>query len=190
MSKVCVSVILAVCVCLCWAMFWGALMLSPDRAFDTPRVSVGMMGPGVECRWSEREPQRYWPLVFAYFFCLPFPCSLLSHSSPSCLCSVFHASCGLISKFRLFFIAFFYFLPLSSSLSEQGERCSFSIQMWHYFLSALRSDLWSTVSPSLAQQTLAQVLAQTLELLLQRYSRAQPSYKRHPQIRYQTASHP
>ncbi|XP_060762922.1 uncharacterized protein KIAA0825 homolog [Neoarius graeffei] len=65
----------------------------------------------------------------------------------------------------------------------EGERCSFSIQMWHYFLSALRSDLWSTVSPLLAKQTLAQVLAQTLELLLQRYSRAQPSYKRHPQIR-------
>ncbi|XP_060740365.1 uncharacterized protein KIAA0825 homolog [Tachysurus vachellii] len=65
----------------------------------------------------------------------------------------------------------------------EGERCSFSIQMWHYFLSALRSDLWSTVSPLLAQQTLAQVLAQTLELLLQRYSRARPSYKRHSQIR-------
>ncbi|XP_026787076.3 uncharacterized protein KIAA0825 homolog isoform X1 [Pangasianodon hypophthalmus] len=65
----------------------------------------------------------------------------------------------------------------------EGERCSFSIQMWHYFLSALRSDLWSTVSPLLAQQTLVQVLAQTLELLLQRYSRAQPSFKRHPQIR-------
>ncbi|KAI5613259.1 hypothetical protein C0J50_11619 [Silurus asotus] len=65
----------------------------------------------------------------------------------------------------------------------EGERCSFSIQMWHYFLLALRSDLWSAVSPLLARQTLAQVLAQTLELLLQRYSRAQPSYKRHPQIR-------
>ncbi|KAG9261881.1 hypothetical protein AMEX_G25492 [Astyanax mexicanus] len=65
----------------------------------------------------------------------------------------------------------------------EGERCSFSIQMWHYFLSGLRSDLWGSVSPALAQQTLAQVLAQTLELLLQRYSRAQPSYKRLPQIR-------
>ncbi|XP_066511134.1 uncharacterized protein KIAA0825-like isoform X2 [Hoplias malabaricus] len=65
----------------------------------------------------------------------------------------------------------------------EGERCSFSIQMWHYFLSGLRSDLWGSVSPALAQQTLSQVLAQTLELLLQRYSRAQPSYKRMPQIR-------
>ncbi|XP_072520951.1 uncharacterized protein KIAA0825 homolog isoform X2 [Salminus brasiliensis] len=65
----------------------------------------------------------------------------------------------------------------------EGERCSFSIQMWHYFLSGLRSDLWGSVSPALAQQTLAQVLAQMLELLLQRYSRAQASYKRLPQIR-------
>lgn len=170
-------------------------MLSPDQAFDTPCVSAGMKGPGVACRWSEREPQRYRPLAFAYYYffffsCFHFPCSLLSHSSSSSLRSVFHASCSLISKLRLFYIAFL-FPPLSpSSLSEQGERCSFSIQMWHYFLSALRSDLWSTVSPLLAKQTLAQVLAQTLELLLQRYSRAQPSYKRHPQIRYQTASHP
>lgn len=54
-------------------------MLSPDQAFDTPCVSMGMKGPGVECRWSEREPQRYWPLVFAYF--LSFLNSLLSHSS-------------------------------------------------------------------------------------------------------------
>lgn len=85
-------------------------MLSPDQAFDTPCVSMGMKGPGVECRWSEREPQRYWPLVFAYF--LSFLNSLLSHSSPSSLYSVFHASCSLISKFRLFFIAFL-FPPLS-----------------------------------------------------------------------------
>lgn len=91
-------------------------MLSPDQAFDTPCVSAGMKGPGVACRWSEREPQRYWPLAFAYFFkkfsCFPFPCSLLSHSSSSGLCSVFHASCSLISKLRLFFIAFLF--PLLS----------------------------------------------------------------------------
>lgn len=166
-------------------------MLSPDQAFDMPCVSVGMNGPGVECRWSEREPQRYWPLVFAYIFSV-FPSPVLFFLTHPL--QVFAQSSMLpvvlISKFRLFFIAFFISSPFSSSLSEQGERCSFSIQMWHYFLSALRNDLWSTVSPLLAQQTLAQVLAQTLELLLQRYSRARPSYKRHSQIRYQTASHP
>ncbi|KAL1274734.1 hypothetical protein QQF64_027548, partial [Cirrhinus molitorella] len=65
----------------------------------------------------------------------------------------------------------------------EGERCSFSIQMWHYFLTGLRSDLWGTVAPAQARQTLAQVLCETLEVLVQRYSRARPSYKRVSQIR-------
>uniref|UniRef100_A0A671KD88 KIAA0825 n=1 Tax=Sinocyclocheilus anshuiensis TaxID=1608454 RepID=A0A671KD88_9TELE len=65
----------------------------------------------------------------------------------------------------------------------EGERCSFSIQMWHYFLTGLRSDLWGTVAPLQARQTLAQVLCETLEVLVQRYSRARPSYKRLSQIR-------
>ncbi|KTG04025.1 hypothetical protein cypCar_00005206 [Cyprinus carpio] len=66
----------------------------------------------------------------------------------------------------------------------EGERCSFSIQMWHYFLTGLRSDLWGTVAPLQARKTLAQVLCETLEVLVQRYSRARPSYKRLSQIRY------
>ncbi|XP_035234779.1 uncharacterized protein KIAA0825 homolog isoform X2 [Anguilla anguilla] len=65
----------------------------------------------------------------------------------------------------------------------EGERCSFSIQMWHYFLSGLRSDLWALLPPGLAQDILAQVLSQTLEVLVHRYSRACPSYKRTQQIR-------
>uniref|UniRef100_A0A9J7WVJ0 KIAA0825 n=1 Tax=Cyprinus carpio carpio TaxID=630221 RepID=A0A9J7WVJ0_CYPCA len=65
----------------------------------------------------------------------------------------------------------------------EGERCSFSIQMWHYFLTGLRSDLWGSVAPAQARQTLAQVLCETLEVLVQRYSRARPSYKRLSQIR-------
>ncbi|XP_056314448.1 uncharacterized protein KIAA0825 homolog [Danio aesculapii] len=65
----------------------------------------------------------------------------------------------------------------------EGERCSFSIQMWQYFLRGLRSDLWGSVGPVQARQTLAQVLCETLELLVQRYSRARPSYKRLSQIR-------
>lgn len=67
----------------------------------------------------------------------------------------------------------------------QGERCSFSIQMWFYFLTGLRSDLWGAVGPVQARQTLAQVLCETLQVLVQRYSRARASYKRLPQIRYQ-----
>ncbi|KAG9354333.1 hypothetical protein JZ751_001038 [Albula glossodonta] len=65
----------------------------------------------------------------------------------------------------------------------EGERCSFSIQMWHYFLSGLRSDLWAVLPSGLAQEVLAQVLSQTLELLVQRYSQACPSYNRTQQMR-------
>ncbi|RXN21213.1 putative protein KIAA0825-like [Labeo rohita] len=50
----------------------------------------------------------------------------------------------------------------------EGERCSFSIQMWNYFLTGLRSDLWGAVAPTQARQTLAQVLCETLEVLVQR----------------------
>ncbi|CAL8346834.1 unnamed protein product [Lota lota] len=65
----------------------------------------------------------------------------------------------------------------------EGEHCSFSLQMWFYFLCGLRSDLWAVLPASLARGVLAQVLGETLQLLVQRYSSARPSYKRHPQIR-------
>ncbi|XP_035496073.2 uncharacterized protein KIAA0825 homolog isoform X5 [Scophthalmus maximus] len=65
----------------------------------------------------------------------------------------------------------------------EGERCSFSVQMWFYFLCGLRSDLWAVLSAELAKEVLGQVLSQTLLLLVQRYARARPSYKRHLQIR-------
>ncbi|XP_019750172.1 uncharacterized protein KIAA0825 homolog [Hippocampus comes] len=65
----------------------------------------------------------------------------------------------------------------------EGERCSFSVQMWFYFLCGLRSDLWAVLPPQLAKELLGQVLSDTLQVLVQRYARAQPSYKRHLQIR-------
>ncbi|XP_054989931.1 uncharacterized protein KIAA0825 homolog [Sorex araneus] len=65
----------------------------------------------------------------------------------------------------------------------EGERCSFSLQMWHYFLSALRHDLWTIVPPKLAQEILAEVLEKTLGFLASRYTRAQPRCERTPQIR-------
>ncbi|XP_012500205.1 PREDICTED: uncharacterized protein KIAA0825 homolog [Propithecus coquereli] len=65
----------------------------------------------------------------------------------------------------------------------EGERCSFSIQMWHYFCSALHHDLWTILSSKLAQEILAEVLEKSLGLLASRYARAHPSYKRTPQIR-------
>ncbi|XP_038560256.1 uncharacterized protein KIAA0825 homolog [Micropterus salmoides] len=65
----------------------------------------------------------------------------------------------------------------------EGERCSFSVQMWFYFLCGLRSDLWAVLPAELAKEVLGQVLSETLQLLVQRYARARPSYKRHLQIR-------
>lgn len=73
--------------------------------------------------------------------------------------------------------SFHRFLP-------QGERCSFSVQMWFYFLCGLRSDLWAVLPPDLAKEVLGQVLSETLQLLVRRYAWARPSYKRHLQIRY------
>ncbi|KAM9693421.1 uncharacterized protein KIAA0825 homolog [Trichechus inunguis] len=65
----------------------------------------------------------------------------------------------------------------------EGERCSFSLQMWHYFCWALHHDLWTILPPKLAQEILAEVLEKSLGLLASRYARAHPSYKRTSQIR-------
>ncbi|XP_069555977.1 uncharacterized protein KIAA0825 homolog [Brachyistius frenatus] len=65
----------------------------------------------------------------------------------------------------------------------EGERCSFSVQMWFYFLCGLRSDLWAVLPAELAKEMLGQVLSETLQLLVQRYARVRASYKRHQQIR-------
>ncbi|CAG5922288.1 unnamed protein product [Menidia menidia] len=65
----------------------------------------------------------------------------------------------------------------------EGERCSFSLQMWFYFLCGLRSDLWAVLPAEFAKDVLGQVLSETLQLLVQRYARARASYKRHLQIR-------
>ncbi|XP_062455037.1 uncharacterized protein KIAA0825 homolog isoform X1 [Rhea pennata] len=70
----------------------------------------------------------------------------------------------------------------------EGERCSFSVQMWHYFCCALQHDLWTILPPKLAQEILTEVLEKSLALLSSRYSQASPSYKRTPQIRFDIAA--
>ncbi|XP_075693337.1 uncharacterized protein KIAA0825 homolog isoform X2 [Rhinoderma darwinii] len=65
----------------------------------------------------------------------------------------------------------------------EGERCSFSIQMWHYFCSGLRHDLWTIVPPFHGHKIFSEVLEQTLALLTYRYSQVHPNYKRASQIR-------
>uniref|UniRef100_UPI00398F4AFE uncharacterized protein KIAA0825 homolog n=1 Tax=Pristiophorus japonicus TaxID=55135 RepID=UPI00398F4AFE len=65
----------------------------------------------------------------------------------------------------------------------EGERCSFSIQMWHYHCCALRYDLWSVLPSRLAQELLAEVLSESLTILTCRYSQSCPTYNRTAQIR-------
>ncbi|XP_047448436.1 uncharacterized protein KIAA0825 homolog isoform X2 [Mugil cephalus] len=65
----------------------------------------------------------------------------------------------------------------------EGERCSFSLQMWFYFLCGLRSDMWAVLPAEPAKEVLGQVLSETLQQLVQRYAGARASYKRHLQIR-------
>ncbi|XP_029417596.1 uncharacterized protein KIAA0825 homolog isoform X2 [Nannospalax galili] len=65
----------------------------------------------------------------------------------------------------------------------EGERCSFSLQMWHYFYWALHHDLWTILPPKLAQEILAEVLEKSLHLLASRYAGAHPSFKRTAQLR-------
>ncbi|XP_057646182.1 uncharacterized protein KIAA0825 homolog [Chionomys nivalis] len=65
----------------------------------------------------------------------------------------------------------------------EGERCSFSVQMWHYFSWALHHDLWTILPAQLAQEMLAGVLEKSLCLLASRYAQACPSPKRTAQIR-------
>uniref|UniRef100_A0A803XNC3 KIAA0825 n=1 Tax=Meleagris gallopavo TaxID=9103 RepID=A0A803XNC3_MELGA len=70
----------------------------------------------------------------------------------------------------------------------EGERCSFSVQMWHYFCCSLHHDLWTILPPKLAKEILTDVLEQSLDVLSSRYSQACPSYKRTPQIRIDIAA--
>ncbi|XP_064295527.1 uncharacterized protein KIAA0825 homolog isoform X2 [Phalacrocorax carbo] len=70
----------------------------------------------------------------------------------------------------------------------EGERCSFSVQMWHYFCCALHHDLWTILPPKTAQEILTDVLEESLSMLSSRYCQACPSYKRTPQIRIDIAA--
>ncbi|XP_027564549.1 uncharacterized protein KIAA0825 homolog isoform X5 [Neopelma chrysocephalum] len=70
----------------------------------------------------------------------------------------------------------------------EGERCSFSVQMWHYFCCAIRHDLWNILPPKTAQEILTDILEQSLDILSSRYCQVHPSYKRTPQIRIDIAA--
>ncbi|XP_071794949.1 uncharacterized protein KIAA0825-like [Asterias amurensis] len=65
----------------------------------------------------------------------------------------------------------------------EDERCSFSIQMWHLHLDALRRDLFILCPPAQAQEIFGEVMNESLSVLAQRYNRAKPTYKRTRQYR-------
>lgn len=67
--------------------------------------------------------------------------------------------------------------------SIQGERCSFTIQMWTYHLKGLRYDLWQVFAYDVAAKLLGAVLAEGLIILSQRYSSVKPSMRRLPQMK-------
>ncbi|GFO36917.1 hypothetical protein PoB_006342200 [Plakobranchus ocellatus] len=66
----------------------------------------------------------------------------------------------------------------------EDERCSFSVQMWNFHLRGIRNDMWDILSPKLAQSLFSSVLQDSLLMLMQRYSRVKPSYRRSKLLRY------
>ena len=71
----------------------------------------------------------------------------------------------------------------------QGEKCSISIQMWHYHLRGLHDDLWRVGSGGnsggeVMVRILADVIADTTSFLEQRYCRVCLSYSRTKQFKW------
>lgn len=60
----------------------------------------------------------------------------------------------------------------------EGERGSFVIQMWWFYMQGTRQDLWNTVPPKTAQRVLAGMINETLTILASRYNQAEPSVAR------------
>ncbi|BFZ00995.1 hypothetical protein BsWGS_04035 [Bradybaena similaris] len=67
---------------------------------------------------------------------------------------------------------------------HEDERCSFSIQMWNFYLRGMQSDMWMLLPPRRAQTLFSSLLQDSLLLLMQRYSRTKPSFRRIKQFRY------
>lgn len=179
-----VSVYVCISVCLLWCVLqFGTLKQSKIPVGEETQVqSAG--GVTTETSWCWQTC-----LCLSLFFSFMFSLSL-----------------SLLFLFLYFYLPLLLFLSVFASLSisisqhificnpptppfpvhhflPQGERCSFSLQMWFYFLCGLRSDLWAILPADLAKEMLGQVLSETLQLLVQRYAVARPSYKRHLQIR-------
>ena len=69
---------------------------------------------------------------------------------------------------------------------SQGERGSYTVQMWHYHMQGLRHDLCTFLAPvsyELAEKVLLGVLSGSLAHLTRRYSTSTPSHARLNQFR-------
>jgi hypothetical protein len=55
--------------------------------------------------------------------------------------------------------------------------------MWWFYIQGLRSDLWCTVPPKMAQKAFGIVVSRTLDILTVRYLHVTPSPKRVDQFR-------
>jgi len=66
----------------------------------------------------------------------------------------------------------------------QGQRCSFTVQMWAYHLRALQHDLWQVFGSNVAAKLLGGVLVEGLVTLSKRYGCVKPSKRRLPQMKY------
>lgn len=131
------------------------------------------------CRWLDHRDVPAWTDGD-----VPLSCFLSHFLSCSCIFPLFALTVSVsLQNLHL------QLLPQVSHPPLQGERCSFSVQMWFYFLCGLRSDLWAVLPADLAKEMLGQVLSETLQQLVQRYSSVRPSYRRQLQVRcYSCAS--
>ncbi|KOX74977.1 hypothetical protein WN51_12661 [Melipona quadrifasciata] len=64
----------------------------------------------------------------------------------------------------------------------ERERCSFVIQMWWLYIQGTKTDLWSTVSPKMAQRVFSGMLNESLSIIITRFVYGRPSLVRSEQF--------
>ncbi|XP_026295976.1 uncharacterized protein KIAA0825 homolog isoform X3 [Apis mellifera] len=64
----------------------------------------------------------------------------------------------------------------------ERERCSFVIQMWWLYMNGTKTDLWSTVSPKMAQRIFSGMLNESLSIIVTRFIYGRPSLARAEQF--------
>ncbi|CAB4069978.1 unnamed protein product [Lepeophtheirus salmonis] len=65
----------------------------------------------------------------------------------------------------------------------EGQRISFNIQFWWYYMSGIRADLYNSLSSTIAKNILQAVLDDSLSILTVRYCQITPNPARMPQFR-------